>query len=55
MYSQVFGGNGPELISEFDRESINAIDEFDDEIMEAPIDKPYLFCDQVKNSNGQEK
>lgn len=55
MYSEVFGGYQPELINEFDREPMYGIDEFDTEIMEAPIDKPYNFCDEIKHSEGKEK
>lgn len=45
MYSSVFGGYQPELINEFEREPTFALDEFDIDIMETPIDKPYAFCD----------
>lgn len=57
MYSEVFGGYQPELISEFDREPLygSGIDEFDLDIMETPTDKPYAFCDEIKHSEGKEK
>ena len=29
-------------------------EEFDQEIQEAPIDRPYEFCGMIKNSNGEE-
>lgn len=55
MYSEVFGGYQPDLISEFERGPMEGVDEFDMDIMEAPIDKPYEFCDGIKHSQGREK
>lgn len=55
MYSEVFGGYQPELINEFDREPLygSGVDEFDLDIMETPIDKPYAFCEEIKHSEGR--
>ena len=52
MYSQVFGGYQPELGSEFQQSCVYEV--FDQDIMEAEIDKPYEFCGSIKNSSGPE-
>ena len=55
MYDQVFGLDSTSLISEFDREQSTYFQQFTTELGQAPIDKPYEFCNFIKNSNGDEK
>lgn len=57
MYTEIFEGRRPELEREFDTVSVPKYlgEEEADCLMEAPIDKPYTFCETVKNSKGPEK
>lgn len=55
MYSDIFGTQPNELVSEFDRLPNICFDEMDEEIKQAPIDKPYQFCQSVKQSTGEER
>lgn len=47
-------GSG-ELINEFDRRGCDYIEEYQQGLGEAPIDRPYEFCGMIKQSNGEEK
>jgi 20S proteasome subunit beta 5 len=55
MYNEVMGFGSGELISEFDRQGCNYFEEYQQELGEAPIDRPYEFCGMIKQSNGEEK
>ena len=57
MYSEIFEGGRPELEREFDTVSVPKYlaEEEQDFLMEARIDKPYNFCQSIKNSTGPEK
>lgn len=53
MYHEVFGGYKPELDCNFDTENEVVFEEFNQKILEAPIERPYEFCESVKNSKGK--
>lgn len=57
MLSRIYEGTLPQLEREFDTVKVPkyADEEEEDFIMEAPIERPYLFCDTIKNSKGPEK
>lgn len=57
MYSEIFEGTRPGLELRTDTISVpkHLDEEEQDFIMEAPIDKPYAFCESIKNSKGPEK
>lgn len=55
MYNEVMGLGGPQLLSEFERRGESYIQEYQTELGEAPIDRPYEFCGMIKQSNGEEK
>jgi hypothetical protein len=52
MYNSTFGQQMPEFGCDFEAMHTDYFEEFDQEIREAPIDKPYEFCGFIKNSGG---
>jgi hypothetical protein len=52
MYSDVFGMNSCDIRQEFDYYP-SAMEEFESELKEAPIDKPYEFCADIKHAGGE--
>jgi hypothetical protein len=52
MYSLAFGEGGADLMSEFEGGQYDYFEEFDQELQEVPMDKPYEFCNMIKHSNG---
>ena len=53
MYNSVFGFGSNEFESEMDTWT-PSIDQYDEGLTEVPIEKPYEFCDNIKNSGGEE-
>lgn len=53
MYNQAFGLGSSEFGADFDA-WVPSVDEFEWELQEAPIEKPYEFCSNIKNSGGKE-
>lgn len=49
------GFGGSQLLSEFERRGESYFEEYQTELGEAPIDRPYEFCGMIKQSNGEEK
>jgi hypothetical protein len=52
MYNSVFGFGSNDFESDLDTWTV-PIDEFDNELLEVPTDRPYEFCDTIKNSGGE--
>ena len=55
MFDDVFGYGVPEMKNEFDFNEEFKFDEYENNLMEAPISKPYEFCDNIKEVKGKEK
>jgi hypothetical protein len=55
MYTAAFGQPAAEFGCQFNGADCDFFEEFDQEIREAPIDRPYEFCSFIKNAGGEEK
>lgn len=53
MYNQAFGLGSSDFGVDVDT-WVPSVDEFEWELQEAPIEKPYEFCSNIKNSGGKE-
>ena len=53
MYSQVFGSGIPDFGEDFTENHFEAVNEYEEDLMEAPLEKPYEFCGRIRESNGE--